>query len=228
MKSSALNDWFADGATAEYCVTLPASIARMPAALSLVEAAAVPIGALTAWQGLLDRAKLQAGERVLVHGAAGAVGVFAVQLAHLHGAEVIATASARHKEFVAQLGANRVIDYKNEAFEQMVRDVDVVFDAVGGETLAHSWGMLKSSGRLLTIAAGNEDTDDQRTKDAFFIVEPNQQQLIEVGELLSTGRLRVFVDAQVPLDNAAAAYAGKIERKHGYGKVVIVVPANQE
>ena len=223
-----MNDWFTDGATAEYCVTLRASIARMPAALSLVEAAAVPIGALTAWQGLLDRAKLQAGERVLVHGAAGAVGVFAVQLAHLHGAEVIATASARHKEFVAQLGANRVIDYKNEAFEQMVRDVDVVFDAVGGETLAHSWGMLKSSGRVVTIAADSEGTDDQRTKDAFFIVEPNQQQLIEVGELLNTGRLRVFVDAQVPLDNAAAAYAGKIERKRGYGKVVIVVPANQE
>src|SRR5215813_1707145 len=95
-----MNDWFEDGATAEFCVTRPQSIALKPKSLSHELAATVPIGALTAWQGLLDRAKLQAGERVLIHGAAGAVGLFAVQLAHLHGAYVIATASARNADFV--------------------------------------------------------------------------------------------------------------------------------
>ena len=141
-----MNDWFLDGATAEYCVTVPSSISRKPARLTHTEAAAVPIGALTAWQGLLDRAKLQAGERILVHGGAGAVGLFIIQLARLHGADVIATASGNNMEFVSQVGAQRVIDYTTDAFEQSVRDVDVVFDGVGGETLQRSWSVLKPGG----------------------------------------------------------------------------------
>jgi NADPH:quinone reductase-like Zn-dependent oxidoreductase len=134
-----LNDGFADGATAEYCITEPASIARKPRSLTHAEAAAVPIGALTAWQGLLDRAKVQAGEHVLVDGGAGAVGVFAIQLARLHGARVTTTASGKNAAFVSQLGAETVIDYNTTAFEDVVRDVDVVFDAVGGETFEKSW-----------------------------------------------------------------------------------------
>lgn len=223
-----MNDWFADGATAEYCVTVPSSIARKPARLTYAEAGAVPIGALTAWQGLIDHAKLRAGERLLVHGASGAVGVFAVQLARLHGAEVIATASGRNREFLLQLGARQVIDYTTDAFDKQVRDVDVVFDAVGGETLERSWSVLKPSGRVVTIAADSEGTGDRRVKDAFFIVEPNQQQLAEIGELLNSGKLRVFVDAEVPLTNAPAAYAGKVGREHGYGKVVIVTPGYEK
>ncbi len=99
-----MNDWFADGATAEYCLTLPGSIAAKPKSLTHIEAASVPISALTAWQGLFDRAKLQAGERVLVHGGAGAVGIFAVQLARSRGAHVIATASEHNLAFVSELG----------------------------------------------------------------------------------------------------------------------------
>jgi len=218
-----MSDWFLDGATAEYCVTAPSSIAPKPARLTHAEAAAVPIGALTAWQGLLDRAKLQAGERLLVHGGAGAVGVFVIQLARLHGAEVIATTAARTMGFVSSLGAQQVIDYRAQPFEQAVRDVDLVFDAVGGETLQRSWQVLKPGGRLVTIAADSEGTTDQRVKDAFFIVEPNQQQLREVGDLLQAGKLRVFVDAEVPLNEAPAAYTGKTPRMHGYGKVVIII-----
>lgn len=159
-----------------------------------------------------------------MHGAAGGVGVFAVQLGWLQRAEVIATASGRNREFVLQLGATRVIDYQTEAFGQMVRDVDVLFDAVGGETLERSWGTLKPGGRLVTIAAESESMRDQRAKDAFFIVEPKQQQLTEIAVLLDESKLRVFVDVQVPLADASAAYAGNVKRQHAYGKVVIVTP----
>jgi NADPH:quinone reductase-like Zn-dependent oxidoreductase len=220
-----MNDWYANGATAEFCVTIPPNIARKPTDLTHSEAASVPVGALTAHQGLFDRADLNAGERLLVHGAAGAVGVFVVQMARLRGAEVIVTASAQHSEFLLGLGAKQVIDYHASLFEKNVRDVDVVFDAVGGDTLTRSWNVLKSTGRLVTIAAESEGTSDPRVKDGFFIVEPNAKQLGEIGGLLDKGELRTFIDAEVSLENAAAAYARKVERKHRYGKVVIVTPA---
>lgn len=221
-----LNDWFADGATAEYCVADVSGIAPKPASLTHVEAAAVPIGALTAWQGL-DRARLQASERILVQGGAGAVGVFVVQMARLRGAHVIATASARNLELVRGLGAEDTIDYASEKFEDQVQDLDVVFDCVGGHTLRRSWSVLKPDGRMVTIASDSEAAEDPRIKEAFFIVEPNSQQLAEIGKLLDLGKLRVFVDAEVPLSGAAAAYARKIETRRGYGKAVVVMPALQ-
>src|ERR1700722_4397481 len=182
------NDWFANGATAEFCLTTSQSIAGKPATLTHAAAATVPIGALTAWQGLLERAKIQPGERVLIHGAAGAVGIFAVQLAHLYGAHVIGTASSANLELIAKLGADEVIDYRASRFEDRTQKVDVVFDGVGGETLARSWSMLKPGGRMVTIV-------DQASKDEFFIVEPNQKQLTEVGKLLDGGELKTFVGA---------------------------------
>jgi NADPH:quinone reductase-like Zn-dependent oxidoreductase len=221
-----LNDWFADGATAEYCVADVSGIAPKPASLTHVQAAAVPIGALTAWQGL-DRARLQASERILVQGGAGAVGVFVVQMARLRGEHVIATASARNLESVRGLGAEDTIDYASEKFEDQVQDLDVVFDCVGGHTLRRSWSVLKPDGRMVTIASDSEAAEDPRIKEAFFIVEPNSQQLAEIGKLLDLGKLRVFVDAEVPLSGAAAAYARKIETRRGYGKAVVVMPALQ-
>jgi NADPH:quinone reductase-like Zn-dependent oxidoreductase len=221
-----MNDWFADGATAEYCVADTSSIARKAASLTHAEATAVPIGALTAWQGL-ERARLQAGQRILVHGGSGAVGVFVIQMARMRGAHVIATASAQNLKFVRGLGAEHAIDYSAEKFEEQVRDLDVVFDCVGGDTLRRSWSVLKPGGRMVTIAAGGEATEDSRVKDAFFIVEPNSQQLAEIGKLLDQGKLRVFVDAEVPLSEAATAYSRKIASRRGYGKTVIVMPAFQ-
>jgi NADPH:quinone reductase-like Zn-dependent oxidoreductase len=218
-----LNDWFANGATAEFCLTTPQSIAGKPATLTHQAAATVPIGALTAWQGLLERAKIQPGERVLIHGAAGAVGVFAVQLAHLHGAHVIGTASSANLELIAKLGADEVIDYRASRFEDRTQKVDVVFDGVGGETLARSWSMLKPGGRMVTIAASGEYAGDQRTKDAFFIVEPNQKQLTEVARLLDAGTLKTYVGAVVPLAEASSAYSGAVSKKREHGKVVIVI-----
>lgn len=200
------------------------NIARKPATLSHEAAASVPIGALTAWQGLIDRAKLEPGQRVLVHGGAGAVGLYAVQLAHIRGARVITTVAAQDIDFVKRLGADQAIDYKASRFEKEVRDVDVVFDAVGGDTLERSWGVLKPDGRMITIAADSEGTADQRVKDAFFIVEPNQKQLVEIAKQLDAGHLRAFVKATVPLSEAAAAYSGAVRDKSGYGKIVIAVP----
>jgi NADPH:quinone reductase-like Zn-dependent oxidoreductase len=220
-----MNDWFADGAMAEYCITQPTSIAQKPPSLTHVEAASIPIGALTAWQGLFDRARLQAGERVLVHGGAGAVGVFAVQLARLRGAHVTTTVSARNRAFVSQLGAEQVIDYRARRFEDTVRDMDVVFDTVGGETLQRSWAVLKPSGRMITIAADSETTTDDRVKQAFFIVEPNHTQLTRIGELLEAGDLHPVVDAVLPLAQASAAYTGAVRQRRGRGKLVITVAA---
>ena len=218
-----LNDWFAEGATAEFCLTQPQNIALKPKSLTHKLAATVPIGALTAWQGPFEHAKMQPGERVLIHGAAGAVGLFVVQLAHLHGAHVIATASARNTEFVNGLGADEVIDYQTARFEEQVEKVDIVFDGVGGETLERSWSVLKPGGRMVTIAADSEGTTDQRVQEAFFIVEPNQKQLRELAKLLDAGKLKTFVSAVVPIEEASVAYSGAVRDKRGYGKVVIAI-----
>lgn len=215
-----MNDWFADGAIAEYCVTLPAFVAPKPQKLTHAEAASVPIGALTAWQGLFERAHLKAGETVLVHGGAGGVGVYAVQLAKNHGARVIATVSSGNLQFAKALGADRVIDYRTMPFESAAGKVDVVFDTVGGETLQQSWSILKDGGRMVTIAADVEGTTDDRAKSAFFIVEPRRDQLMEVAKMLDAHKIRPEVDTVVPFGEAANAFSGAMRRR-GKGKVVV-------
>jgi NADPH:quinone reductase-like Zn-dependent oxidoreductase len=220
-----MNDWFADGATADFCVTQPHHIAHKPTTFTHDAAASVPIGALTSWQGLLLRANLAPGERVLIHGGAGAVGLYAVQLAHNRGAHVITTVSGQDIEFVKQLGADQALDYKASRFEKEVGDVDVVFDTVGGDTLDRSWGVLKPNGRMITVASNREGIADQRVKDAFFIVEPNQKQLVEIAKQLDARHLRAFVKASVALNQASAAYTGTVSAKGGHGKIVITLPA---
>lgn len=218
-----MNDWFTDGATAEFCVTVSESIALKPATLNHETAASVPIGALTAFQGLIDRTKLEPGELVLVHGGAGAVGLYAVQLAHNRGARIIATVSPQNIEFVKHLGADEAIDYKTSRFEEEVSKVDVVFDTVGGDTLGRSWGVLKPYGRMITIASDSQSSADQRVKDAFFIVEPNRKQLAEIARQIDAGHLRAFVKDTVALHEASAAYSGTVRYERGYGKIVIKV-----
>jgi NADPH:quinone reductase-like Zn-dependent oxidoreductase len=218
-----VNDWFGDGALAEYCISTPSEIALKPTKITHTEAATVPISALTAWQGLIDRAHLQSGQRVLIHGASGGVGVFAVQLAHNLGAYVIATAAARNRDFVMQLGANEFIDYTSQRFEDIARDIDVVFDCVGGETFERSFAVLKPSGQIVTLAASEEAAalSDERRKKAFFIVEPSQKQLIEITRLIDNGKLKTFVDAVVPFADAASAYDGSLKNRQGRGKIAV-------
>jgi len=214
-----MNDWFGDGAQAEFCVARTVDVAPKPKSVDHVTAAVVPISALTAWQGLAERAKLARGERVLIHGAAGSVGLFAVQLARGIGAYVIATASEHNVEFARGLGADEVIDYRARPFEDAARGVDVVFDTVGGDTLARSWPILRPGGRMVTIAADAEHTSEQRVKDAFFIVEPNREQLSRIARMIDAGELRPVVGEAFSLAEARRAY----EHKPVRGKVVLVV-----
>lgn len=216
-----MNDWFADGASAEYCVSVETSVANKPFGLTHAEAATVPISALTAWQGLFEHAKLRSGERILIHGGSGAVGIFVIQLARRAGAHVITTASSRSFDFLRALGAHEVIDYSSDRFEERARNLNVVFDGVGGDTLARSWELLSSGGRVVTIATNSEGTNDDRIKKAFFIVTPNQDQLKEISELLNTKELRCFVGAVVPFGKASDAYCGKISERKGRGKTVL-------
>lgn len=204
-----LSDWFINGAQADYCLTVSANIAPKPASLDHVQAAAVPISALTAWQALIDRAQLTQGQRVLIHGAAGGVGSFAVQVARYKKAHVIATASKANADFVAALGADEVIDYHTTPFETVVRDVDVVLDTVGGATRDRSWGILRKGGKLMTIAADAEQMTQQRVREAFFIVEPNRIQLVEIARLIDAGVIRPIVGAAFVMDNFRQAYQEK-------------------
>jgi NADPH:quinone reductase-like Zn-dependent oxidoreductase len=218
-----VNDWFVDGTTADFCLTIPSNVAPKPTTLTHEETATLPLGALTSWQGLFDHGNLKPRERVLVQGGSGAAGLFAVQLAHRHGAYVIATSSTPNVSFVKNLGADEVIDYKTARFQDAVRDIDIVFDTVGGETRNLSWAVLKPTGRMITVAADGENSTDPRVKNNYFIVEPNQQQFIEITRLIDAGYLKTFVNAAVPLDQAPLAYAGEVQNKRGYGKVVITI-----
>src|ERR1051325_7863371 len=201
-----LNDWYRDGASAEYCVARIADIAHKPTSMDHVQAAATPISALTTWQGLFDRAGLAAGQRVLIHGAAGGVGTFAVQLACWRGEIGTAPAPAANLDFVRSLGADEVIDYRAERVEDVVRHVDVVFDTVGGETLERSWSVLKPGGRLVTVAASGEQTTDERVRAAYFIVEPSRTQLVEIARLIDGGAVRPVVGTVFPLAEAQQAH----------------------
>jgi NADPH:quinone reductase-like Zn-dependent oxidoreductase len=214
-----MNDWFRDGAQAEYCTARAMDVAAKPRSLDHVAAAVTPISALTAWQGLIERAALAPEERVLIHGAAGGVGAFAVQLARLRRAYVIGTASAHNLQFVRGLGADEVIDRRAERFEDVVGPAYVVFDTVGGETLARSWGVLKIDGRMVTIAASAEQTHEQRVREAFFIVEPNRAQLEKLASLIDGGEIRPIVGGVFPLSQAREAY----EYKPRNGKVALSV-----
>jgi len=218
-----LIDWYQDGAQAEYCVARVGDFAAKPASIDHVSAAATPLSALTAWQGLIERGRLTSAERVLIHGAAGGVGVLAVQIARWRGACVTGTASRANLDLVHGLGAVEVIDYQARRFEDVVRDFDLVFDTVGGETLTRSWGVLKPGGRLVTIAASSERTADERIRSAFFIVEPNRSQLEEIAWLIDSGAIRPIIGGVFPLAEARQAY----QYKPAKGKVVLQVVAGE-
>jgi NADPH:quinone reductase-like Zn-dependent oxidoreductase len=156
---------------------------------------------------------------VLIHGAAGGVGSFAVQLARRQRAHVIATASAANSDFVKALGADEVIDYQITRFETIAGDVDVVLDTVGGDTRDRSWGVLRKGGRLVTIAADAEGFKEQRVRDAFFIVEPNRDQLMDISRLIDTGVIRPVVGAVFSMDNFGQAY----EQTSVRGKIVLSI-----
>jgi NADPH:quinone reductase-like Zn-dependent oxidoreductase len=204
-----------DGVAADY-TALPAELlVAKPRALGHAESAAIPLPALTAWQGLLDHGRLGADERVLIHGAAGGVGRFAVQLARARGAHVIGAASAANLEAVRELGAHEAVDAATR-LEDAVAPVDVVFDTTGGEPLRRSPALLRVGGRLVSVA---EDPPDGGV---YFIVEPNPDQLSSIARLVDRGELLPGPVEVFPLTSAREAFARSLERGRR-GKVVLAV-----
>jgi NADPH:quinone reductase-like Zn-dependent oxidoreductase len=222
----ALSPFCRDGSAAEFIAIRAVDLAPKPHSLNFEQAAAVPLAGLTAWQALFDHAQIEKGGRVLIHGAAGGVGTYAVQLANWKGAEVIATASAQDHNFLGELGASEVIDYANERFEEKVEDVDVVLDTIGGETQQRSWSVLRRGGILISIVSpvAADKAASLDVRGAFFIVEPNRTQLIELGRLIDNGTLRVVVGAVLPLARAREAFEQALTG-HRRGKIVLQVAA---
>jgi NADPH:quinone reductase-like Zn-dependent oxidoreductase len=213
----ALTPFDRDGVAADY-TALPAELlVPRPRALGHAESAAIPLPALSAWQGLFDHGRLGAGERVLIHGAAGGVGGFAVQLARAAGAHVIGTASAANLDFILELGAHDVVDAA-EGFEDAVGPVDVVFDTVGGERLRRSLAVLRAGGRLVSVAAEPPDGG------VYFIVEPNRDELRSLARLADSGDLRPPPVELFPLTSAPEAFARSLEPGRR-SKVVLTVAA---
>ncbi|MER5488183.1 NADP-dependent oxidoreductase [Streptomyces sp. NPDC002812] len=210
-------------AYAEY-VTAPARhFARKPAAIDHVQAAALPLASLTAWQALTDTAGLRAGQRVLVHAAAGGVGHFAVQIAKALGAYVIGTASAAKHDLVRSLGADEMIDYRTTAFEDVVSDVDVVIDGIGGDYGTRSLKVLRPGGHLITLTSPDQvPAEAEGFRTGWTLVEPDHAGLRAVAALVEEGKLRPVVDTVLPLAEAAKAHEIG-EQGRTTGKIVLTV-----
>jgi NADPH:quinone reductase-like Zn-dependent oxidoreductase len=210
------------GGYAEY-VAIGADIgARMPAKLDYVQAAAVPLAALTAWQGLFDHGGLKQGQTVLIHGAGGGVGHFAVQFARARGARVIATCRGEDRDFVRHLGASTVVDYQHERFEDVAHDVDLVLDLVGGETQDRSWSVLKEGGVLVSTLAPPDQAKaaEHKARGLSFKHQPNGPQLAEITRLIDAGQVLPNIDRVFPLAQSAAA-EDRLEHEHVRGKIVL-------
>jgi NADPH:quinone reductase-like Zn-dependent oxidoreductase len=210
----ALTPFDRDGVAADYAAVPAELLVARPRSFSAAESAAIPLPALTAWQGLFDHGRLAAGERVLIHGAAGAVGAVAVQLARTRGACVIGTAAAAELGLVRELGAHEAVDAAG--FEDAVAPVDLVFDTVGGERLRRSGAVLRPGGRLVSVAEEPPDGGE------YFIVEPNRDQLRSIAQLADAGELRRPSVEIFPLEWAHEAFARSLERGRR-GKVVLAV-----
>jgi NADPH:quinone reductase-like Zn-dependent oxidoreductase len=213
-----------DGAAADY-VTVPATtLAARPGSVTDVEAATLPLAALTAWQALVDHAGLLSGERVLVQGGAGGVGVYAVQIASLLGGEVTATGRAASEDFVRQLGATEFVSLPRPSGTGQPDGFDVVIDTVGGQVLTDSFDLLRPGGRLVTLAAPPDQAQaaEHNVRAIFFVVEPDRDDLVEIAELADQGRLRPIVSQTFALADGRRAYESG-SQPHPPGKTVLVV-----
>lgn len=210
-------------AYAEYVAAPISDLARKPARLSFVEAAAAPLVTLTAWQALFEVAQLRAGQTILVHAAAGGVGHIAVQLAKWKGAHVIGTASGQNADFLRRLGVDQVIDYTRERFEHIARGVDVVLDTQGGATQERSFATLKPGGILVSITTPPNDSlaRAHHVNTADILVHRSGEQLVRAAALFEEGILRVEVARTFPLAEAGAAHRLG-EQHHTRGKIVLI------
>jgi NADPH:quinone reductase-like Zn-dependent oxidoreductase len=217
------------GAYAEYALASAAMVSKKPTSLTYVEAASVPVIAVTAWQALFDHAKLKANQTVVIHGAAGNVGAYAVQLARRADLRIIATAGSDDVPFLQALGADIVIDFHTQRFEEHVRDADAVIDLVGGETQERSFQVLRQGGKLISLVSP-PDQELGRRNDIyaeFFLVNVTTEYLAEISSLIDSGKLSTRVGAALPLKDAREAHL-MLEglRPRPKGKIVLTMGAN--
>jgi NADPH:quinone reductase-like Zn-dependent oxidoreductase len=225
----------AAGTYTEYVAADEDKIAVKPAPLDFEQAASVPVVAMTAYQGLFKHGKLESGQTVLIHGAAGAVGAYAVQFAKNAGAKVIATSSVEDKNFVKSLGADQVIDYKNEKFEELVKDADLVLDVIGGETQKKSYAVLKKGGTLIATSQppAKEDAEKYGVNAKMMNMQATTENLNEIAVLFGNGSLRVDIAKVYPLEKAGEAWdaigqnirkdGSKPTEKIGHGKAILKI-----
>jgi NADPH:quinone reductase-like Zn-dependent oxidoreductase len=213
------------GSYAEYALADVSLVAEKPASLDHIQAAALPIPSLTAWQALFDHANLQPGQTILIHGAAGGVGSFAVQFAKWKGAQVIGTASAANADYVRGLGADQVIDYKKVRFEDVVHDADAVLDTIGGETQERSWKVLKPGGTLVSLVQPPSEKSAAAYRARGVLMREDAKrtdQLSQIAELVVSGRIKVNVETVLPLREARKAQELS-QSGHTRGKIVLAL-----
>lgn len=219
-----LIDFPHDGAAAEYVAVPAGDLALKPRTIDHIHSAAVTLSGLTAWQALFTHGALQPRQRVLIHGGAGGVGTLAVQLAHWKGAYAITTSSAANLDFLRSLGADETIDYTKTRFEDVLSNIDVVLDAVGGDVIERSWGVLRPGGILISVAEPIPENAarEHGVRGLFFIVEPDRDQLEEMAKLVDAGSLKPIVAATFPLAQVREAFelAGM---GHTRGKIILRV-----
>src|SRR2546421_6259821 len=208
------------GGYAEFAVAKQDHAALKPKSIDFEPAAAVPLAATTAWQALIEKAGLTAGQTVLIHGGSGGVGTFAVQIAKARGAKVIATASTPNQDLLKQLGADVAIDYTTTKFEDVAKDVDVVLDSVGKDTLARSYGVVKKGGFVATLVAQPDQTelDKHGIRGAPISVKPNSGELTEITKLIEEKKIKPVVSQVLPLTEAVKAQE-QAATHHTRGKI---------
>lgn len=212
------------GGYAEYAVATDGEAALKPKTISFVEAAGVPLAALTAWQALIDVAKIDKGQTVLIHGGSGGVGSFAIQIAKARGAKVIATASTSNQDLLKQLGADVAIDYTKQKFEDVAKNVDVVLDSVGKDTLARSYGVVKKGGFIASLVAKPDqaELDKYGIRGAPISVKPNASELAEITKLIDEKKIKPIVSQVLPLTEAVKAQE-QAATHHTRGKIVLKI-----
>jgi NADPH:quinone reductase-like Zn-dependent oxidoreductase len=212
------------GAYAQFVSARVSLLAARPTKLTPIEAASVPVAAQTAWQALFDHGHLERGQTVLIHGAAGGVGTFAVQLAHWKGARVLATGSADNVAYLRSLGADQPIDYRATPFDSIAKGVDVVLDLIGGETQKRSYAVIKPGGRLVsTVQPPAQDEAAKHDVSAAFIsMKPSSGGLNQLADLLASGAIQTVVTKRYPLAQAADAWKEQM-KGHARGKIVLEV-----
>lgn len=212
------------GAMAEYARVNESELALKPANLSHAEAASVPLAGLTAWQALMSKGKLQKGEKVLIHAGSGGVGTLAIQIAKHFGAHVATTVSQGNMDLVRSLGADKVIDYKKQAFEDEVSDLDLVLEMIGGDTLKRSFSTLKKGGRMVSIKGEDNDGLAEKHSVHFDMVwmQPDGDMLAKLGALIEQGVIKPVIDCTYAMQDANEAYEN-LAGGHAVGKIVIQI-----